>query len=461
MRLTGIYLACLSLVGAYGGREPSQETFKENLILRPLPDGRLLAHFVFDTEIEQNQSLPLQHYDLFPRQISEMVQRYHTEELILSFTQGTWRFEDWDTPPINEIGSGAQVLAKVGSNERGVYGNWKGLTNALSGMFCASLNFLDHTNSVVPGQTFKLPKGSQAQGQYFGVYNATTLLGQLPRENVCTENLTPWIKQLPCQTKAGIAALLNPHRLYDSDFFSMGLSFKPTCKSPSCEEIMLSYTQTLTAVLDLSRLMDGKKWSLRDIFDREVRNSCPLARSSSVQIIYPDTLNLQLESAHAKPKVHEISSFLKAAAFDLRNESVLDLQLSWEPFKAKTDNSAWISAHRFVLGHGSENGGIETLVTNNLPMHLNITYFDLIPWYLHVYAHTIKIQAHLGNGAIKELDYHDFQYQQPKIRGRPAILEFGLTLPPNSWTSVQYDFDKGFLKYSEHPPDANRGFNIG
>jgi hypothetical protein len=27
--------------------------------------------------------------------------------------------------------------------------------------------------------------------------------GTLPRENVCTENLTPWLKLLPCRSQAG------------------------------------------------------------------------------------------------------------------------------------------------------------------------------------------------------------------------------------------------------------------
>lgn len=45
----------------------------------------------------------------------------------------------------------------------------------------------------------------------------------LPSENVCTENLTPFLKLLPCKSLAGIAALLNPHKLFDADWHGMGL----------------------------------------------------------------------------------------------------------------------------------------------------------------------------------------------------------------------------------------------
>ncbi|KAJ3291040.1 Subunit of the glycosylphosphatidylinositol transamidase complex-like protein [Borealophlyctis nickersoniae] len=51
---------------------------------------------------------------------------------------------------------------------------------------------------------------------------------------------------------------------------------------------------------------------------------------------------------------------------------------------------------------------------------------------------------------------------QPAIdRVRPSVLEMALVLPPDSVTSLSIDFDKAFIKYTEHPPDANRGFDVG
>jgi phosphatidylinositol glycan class T len=45
----------------------------------------------------------------------------------------------------------------------------------------------------------------------------------LPSEHVCTENLTPFLKLLPCKSLSGIATLLNPHRLFDADWHGMGV----------------------------------------------------------------------------------------------------------------------------------------------------------------------------------------------------------------------------------------------
>lgn len=36
-----------------------------------------------------------------------------------------------------------------------------------------------------------------------------------------------------------------------------------------------------------------------------------------------------------------------------------------------------------------------------------------------------------------------------------------LLLAANSVTAVSIEFDKVFLKYTEHRPDANRGFDVG
>jgi hypothetical protein len=66
----------------------------------------------------------------------------------------------------------------------------------------------------------------------------------LPREAVCTENLTPWLKLLPCRSKAGIAALLSPFKLYDVHFHSLGVHLRHTSNHE------LELIQTLTVLFD-------------------------------------------------------------------------------------------------------------------------------------------------------------------------------------------------------------------
>ena len=79
---------------------------------------------------------------------------------------------------------------------------WKGLTNALAGLFCASLNFVNPANSVSPEYTFR-PTGvvDRSGGVVDSVNSSHLRYSSLPREIVCTENLTPFKKLLPCDSK--------------------------------------------------------------------------------------------------------------------------------------------------------------------------------------------------------------------------------------------------------------------
>lgn len=73
---------------------------------------------------------------------------------------------------------------------------WEGLTNALAGLFCASLNFVNPANSISPEFTFR-PTGVVEHS----INSSHLRYSSLPREIVCTENLTPFKKLLPCNSK--------------------------------------------------------------------------------------------------------------------------------------------------------------------------------------------------------------------------------------------------------------------
>ena len=95
---------------------------------------------------------------------------------------------------------------------------WKNLRNALAGLFCASLGSLDEQRTTSPVLTFQ-PEGDLPQFSSSHQLRHATL----PSEHVCTENLTPFLKLLPCKSLSGIASLLNPHRLFDADWHGMGV----------------------------------------------------------------------------------------------------------------------------------------------------------------------------------------------------------------------------------------------
>lgn len=127
-------------------------------------------------------------------------------------------------------------------------GRWLTLTNALSGLFCASLNFIDSTRTTRPVMSFQ-PTGDHPNVNSSDLH---LLHGTLPREVVCTENLTPFLKLLPCKGKAGISSLLDGHKLFDASWQSMSIDVRPICP-PGGADCVLEITQTIDMVLDIHR----------------------------------------------------------------------------------------------------------------------------------------------------------------------------------------------------------------
>lgn len=137
------------------------------------------------------------------------------------------------------------------------------------------------------------------------------LHGSLPREPVCTENLTPFVKLLPCKGKVGVSSLLDGHKLFDAAWQAMSIDIKPVCDTNG--ECKLQMEQTVDMVVDVDRSLrrrshpvpkpknadqlvcdqnksyngeDGacfpldnvsdQAFSLSDIFGKPVHGSCPL-----------------------------------------------------------------------------------------------------------------------------------------------------------------------------------------
>lgn len=114
------------------------------------------------------------------------------EEYHLSLTQGRWWTERWGKYPVVPAPVGAELSAQFSRTAPDT--NWEQLTHTLAGMFCGSI---DEMSGKVSSLTC-FPQLSTSR--HFSPNKGKMFYGILPRENVCTENLTPWAKLLPCST---------------------------------------------------------------------------------------------------------------------------------------------------------------------------------------------------------------------------------------------------------------------
>lgn len=256
----------------------AEDVLREDLNLKPLANGYLQTDFQITVNTSSNFE---DHYDLFPRSLGELLDKFGVEELHLTLSQGHWRHEKFGYSP-KSAPVGLEIWASIDSAGDSA---WNGLCQALSGLICASMERVAKEKiTAFPS----LLSNSRRTGRFRHA--------ALPREVVCTENLTPWMKLLPCGGQTGVASLLkHSGKLLDSFYFSVGISYWKEEES-SVQVLQLSLT-TVHRV---------HSWSISKIFGAKLDSACPLAKSTVVSVdvskneTFPFVLTAQAEGASSK-----------------------------------------------------------------------------------------------------------------------------------------------------------------
>ncbi|KAL3531101.1 hypothetical protein ACH5RR_010423 [Cinchona calisaya] len=483
------------------------EDFSEALLLRPLPDRKVLAHFHFQSRLPPT-NLHGRHHHLFPKSIFQLVQKFHLREMELSFTQGRWNYERWGGyDPIassNAKPPGVELWAVFDVPQHQVDAHWKNLTHALSGLFCASINFLEHST------TYATPEWS------FRSSGGNLKYGTLPREAVCTENLTPWLKLLPCRDKAGLSALMNRPSIYRGYYHSQRLHLMSNEFDSNGLSSGIVLDQTLTIVLQPNILGTGgvfssgstlqPSWSLSSLFGRKVGGRCVLSKSSNVYVQLDQNLVSELQkvgkenegshhdisenfwsdpsfemSVPPDKKIREVESLDSGGSSILYEFSVenysdskpFDLGFRWKVPLVWSCQQAPLSVSRYLMGSGNERGSIAISLKSNRMSHrmknvdnnagecwLRVDLFQVVPWYVKVYYHTLKIFIDEELQSMADT-VEKIRVSPSEDKGLPGVMEMTLRLPCGVRSAaLTLEFDKGFLHIDEYPPDANQGFDI-
>lgn len=411
------------------------------------------------------------------------MEHHHVSELDLSLSRGVWRENLWGYSP-QSAPPGAKVAVWFDHHdETQVDELWRKLTNALSGQLCASLNFLDGTRTVSPEYSFR-PRGVKAK-EVNG--SEQFRLGFLPGENVCTENLTPWKKLLPCESKRGnlnlliswnnidkallfhlgLSTLLNSVNLHRSKYHSLGLSLRYVCPNgqESCSNPILEHSQTITLVFNPTKMTENLQakimsWSLRSIFGIGLNSGCPLASQSHIYLDTTDRNDInvtpneglkQIQMGHKKLFVLDTEDLLQR---DINN--VVVNYPKPKSLDAVNFGGTGLSATRYLVGHGQEKGEVVTKIKNSYDTSLYVVYLEQLPWFLRLYYHTLTIRRDNGDKIEPTVEKFD-----PGVdRVKPYSLEMVIELPPKSTTTISIAFEKSILKWLEYPPDANHGFYV-
>lgn len=450
---------------------------------------------------------------LVSRSIAELLLEYDVTELHVSLTHGLWHYRNWGYPVVDAM-PGAEVWAWFSHNNSftenstveeqrsSIDGQWTKLSSILSGILCASLNFVDASNTITPKYSFRPRFAGKSDSSHHLRYAA------LPREIVCTENLTPWKKLLPCNSHSGLVSLLNSRHVYHSNYHSMGMEMRVLCMAQ--DDCTLEFIQTANLVFDpnlISSNRGSQDFSLRRLFGQGLNGHCPLAKSSKIYVnhnvldmytmspmpSYNVTSNragytnvygvYDIKQINDEEKQQQQQQLQEQEKETQQQQSTLVPQqlasntsprlfnIAWLQRKTESGSAIWrrskplppLLVHRYIMGRGQERGVLVTQITNNQHRPLPIVLLENIPWFMPMYLHTLRLSTTALPTAAETAEVKPLyvSYKPGQQRKRPYHLELLFMIPARSTIKVRCEFDYTFLKWLEYPPDANHGHHIG
>ncbi|EIN14492.1 GPI transamidase component GPI16, partial [Punctularia strigosozonata HHB-11173 SS5] len=407
-----------------------------------------------------------QHFTLFPLSLGQILKEFSVTEMHLSLNSGKWDYIKWGYPDAVEegVGTGAELWAWMASDghggDEGVDARWTGLRNGLAGLFCASLTSMDDKRTTVPYSAFPLLGSLPSLDTSVQLRHAS-----LPSENVCTENLTPFLKLLPCTSRSGIAQLLNSYKLFDADWHGMGVHvfYHGGRTGKKGVEVRL----TFQAVFDPVRLSSDHKrdWSLPSLFGRTIERGCPVARSSLVRVGLPmDGVPYALS-----PDSHVVHKEEGVAVYDVQTTTPLDIGMVWPMERAfvpplsptppplcNSQKTPPVRATRKLTTSSQARGLLSAALQNTLDEDVQLLYTETMPWLVTFYMHTLDVTL----DGVPRPDLMRVLEYVPSSDARPTLLQAALRIPPKGTLRINMKVEKAFLKYTDHMPDAQRGWDL-
>lgn len=195
---------------------------------------------------------------------------------------------------------------------------------------------------------------------------------------------------------------------------------------------------------------------MSQIFGHSLKGTCPLAQDG----VDPVCVNVpHARHVYVSEGAHEHKDAIGyTRCFELAPDKEFELVLPEQEISEKAPlEEPLLYAERSFIGYGQERGGVQAILTNPSPTEaVDFVYMESLPWFMKLYLHTLKAKTNgLDEDIIKEM------YYRPALdRKRGTQLEVRILIPANSTVVLTYDFEKAILRYTEYPPDANRGFDI-
>ena len=200
-------------------------------------------------------------------------------------------------------------------------------------------------------------------------------------------------------------------------------------------------------------------FTLEEIFGRPIRGVCPVSQAKEQgQVHLKFAPSMQIDPPPSTMSNSQAHYVLNGTIFKghVNSDNPFNLRVLFsEAAQLPEPASSPLLVSRWLTGHGQERGGIQILLKNTSPSPIEIVYLESLPWFMRPYLHTLRATI---SGNATQIDTIRYRPAIDRLRG--TQLEVLLTIPAEQTLSLTWEFDKSILRYTEYPPDANRGFDV-
>ena len=192
----------------------------------------------------------------------------------------------WGEPhePLAVRGASLRAAFPKGLPQPQVARHWQRLVHGVGAVVGASLGLLgtpERALGLAPLRASHSVSGQEGREARLCTHgqDAAWLQGTLPSEPVCTENLSAFMRMLPCGTASGLASLLrSPQMLAGAPYLSMRLRLAPG-------HARLSLTAVLPVRGGEGRAADYREWDMARSLQAHIPGACPCMATSAVRIM--------------------------------------------------------------------------------------------------------------------------------------------------------------------------------
>eukprot|EP00301_Raphidiophrys_heterophryoidea_P002602 c11214_g1_i3.p1 GENE.c11214_g1_i3~~c11214_g1_i3.p1 ORF type:complete len:497 (-),score=117.50 c11214_g1_i3:153-1643(-) len=382
------------------------ESFVEQLSISSFPKAATFD-FVFDRKLQSGETTPTQ-FGLFPRRMVKILTEYKVQKMKLVLARGQSDPRLFYSPSP----SGGRFQASfLTSNKTEGENLWQMLIGAMGGLFCSSLS------SLLLPHAFTVPLLSSLHSSEYG------RIGFLPDETICAENLSPFLSLLPCP-QTGIASFLTPDFVFSTDYHAMEIEATTSPAGNALEQsLQLKMSVHVIGATDLPIAQQMHKIAQQQ---PSHMRACSLAASSRITCEghCPDALNMDQVTIEA-----------------------VTLSKSPDPFPINI-----LRHHTSSSSGGTPSGTAHFTINNNNWQPAKIEWTEYLPWFIDPQLHSLTASPHID--AIRQVSLtHDSHNDM-------QLFRMSCEVPGHSVTQITYSYLKGYVTWSQHPPDPARGFSI-